>query len=222
MSDRLPYMRLYPGDELQAPVSFCSLAAQGLWLRLRIIMHSCEPYGYLCPGAKPLQLSSKTSAGQERDSSGTSAGQAAAVLAGQTRDIGRTCPNDVLIARMCGVSVDEYRTLVSELDDAGVTHYTVNRIMYCEELTAQASEREQWTYRKRRQRELPFNGERTVTPMSRRSHANVPPDVTPSSSSSSSSYIRGKKAANGSKSKAQRIEEANERVRDEILAGKHD
>lgn len=42
-----PFFPIYPGDELRGPVAGCSLAAQGLWLRMRFIMHDSERRGYL-------------------------------------------------------------------------------------------------------------------------------------------------------------------------------
>ncbi len=44
---KLPAIHLYPGDWLRDPVSGCSLAAQGLWLRLLFIGHDAENYGYI-------------------------------------------------------------------------------------------------------------------------------------------------------------------------------
>ena len=44
---KLPYIHFYPGDWLRDPVAFCSLAAQGLWLRMMLVMHDNDPYGYL-------------------------------------------------------------------------------------------------------------------------------------------------------------------------------
>jgi len=219
MANALPYMRLYPGDELQAPASYCSLAAQGLWLRLRMIMHSCEPYGYLIPGSKAMAKGNGTIAGQSQDNTETDAMLASAVLAGQTVDIGRTRPSDALIARMCGVTNEELARLIAELDEAGATRYTVNHIMYCQELIMQASEREQWRSNKRRQRELPFNGDQDVQRMSRRSPANVPALSTPSSSSLS--YSKDRSAHNGKRPEAERRQDANQRAVDQVT-GKRD
>lgn len=44
---KLPAILFYPADWLKDDVAGCSLSAQGLWLRMMIVMHSCEPYGYL-------------------------------------------------------------------------------------------------------------------------------------------------------------------------------
>lgn len=44
---KLPAIMLYPADWLLDEVSGCSLAAQGLWLRLMFLMHSSSRYGYL-------------------------------------------------------------------------------------------------------------------------------------------------------------------------------
>lgn len=47
MSERRPSFQFYPGDWLRDSVAGCSLAAQGLWLRLMMIMHDSTPYGML-------------------------------------------------------------------------------------------------------------------------------------------------------------------------------
>lgn len=51
---RLPCIHFYPGDWLRDNVSGCSLAAQGLWLRMMILMHDCERYGYLAVNGSPI------------------------------------------------------------------------------------------------------------------------------------------------------------------------
>lgn len=43
----LPGFIFYPGDWLRDAVSGCSLEAQGLWLRMMIIGHDSDRYGYL-------------------------------------------------------------------------------------------------------------------------------------------------------------------------------
>jgi|SRR5665213_231810 len=45
---KLPSLQFYPKDWLGDPVSWCSLAAQGLWLRMLFIMHDSGRYGHLC------------------------------------------------------------------------------------------------------------------------------------------------------------------------------
>lgn len=45
---KLPYIALYPGDWLKDSISGCSLAAQGLWLRLMFIMQESPLRGHLC------------------------------------------------------------------------------------------------------------------------------------------------------------------------------
>jgi hypothetical protein len=206
-----PFLRLYPGEELQAPVSGCSMGAQGLWLRLRMIMHSSEPYGYLCPVKVPAS-SNGTSAGHVEGQTGdidrTDKAQAAAILSGHLQDIGGTCPSDALVARRCGIPLDEYRVLKNELDEAGVPNYTVSGIMYCEELLRQASARAEWRSRKAKQRDLPFNGEAYVPRESREGHATVPPN-----SAGSSYFILNKKGrSNGKQSETERREENNRRA----------
>lgn len=51
---RLPYLKFYPGDWLRDNVAGCSLAAQGLWLRIIILAHDCDSYGVLERNSKPI------------------------------------------------------------------------------------------------------------------------------------------------------------------------
>jgi hypothetical protein len=52
-----PAFQFYPGDWLRDGVAGCSLAAQGLWLRLMILMHDTPLYGHLCTSTKGAPLS---------------------------------------------------------------------------------------------------------------------------------------------------------------------
>jgi hypothetical protein len=52
---KLPSFQFYPGDWLRDSVSGCSLAAQGLWLRMMIIMHDSPEYGYLSDNGEPMK-----------------------------------------------------------------------------------------------------------------------------------------------------------------------
>lgn len=49
-----PSFQFYPGDWLRDGVAGCTLAAQGLWLRMMILAHDCEEYGVLAVDGKPL------------------------------------------------------------------------------------------------------------------------------------------------------------------------
>lgn len=51
---KLPSITFYPGDWLRDNVSGCSLAAQGLWLRMMMVMHDSAPYGYLAVNGSPI------------------------------------------------------------------------------------------------------------------------------------------------------------------------
>ena len=44
---KLPWLQFYTGDWESDAVAGCSLAAQGLWLRMMCIAHKSERYGYL-------------------------------------------------------------------------------------------------------------------------------------------------------------------------------
>jgi len=55
MSKRsLPWLKFYPSDWLSDSVAGCSLAAQGLWLRMLFIAHNSQRYGYLEMDGKPI------------------------------------------------------------------------------------------------------------------------------------------------------------------------
>lgn len=51
---KLPAIHFYPGDWLRDHVAGCSLGAQGLWLRMMILMHDSERYGHLCLNGSPI------------------------------------------------------------------------------------------------------------------------------------------------------------------------
>jgi hypothetical protein len=47
MAEKLPAIHLYPGDWLRDGISGCSLAAQGLWLRMMFVAHDAPKYGHI-------------------------------------------------------------------------------------------------------------------------------------------------------------------------------
>jgi len=51
---KIPSFQFYPGDWLRDNISGCSLEAQGLWLRMMILMHDSERYGYLSMDGVPI------------------------------------------------------------------------------------------------------------------------------------------------------------------------
>lgn len=51
---KLPALLIYPGDWLRSALAGCSLEAQGLYLRLKFLMHDSERYGYLQINGKPI------------------------------------------------------------------------------------------------------------------------------------------------------------------------
>lgn len=52
---KLPAVMLYPNDWEGDEIAFCSLAAQGLWLRMMFLMHRSTRYGYLSlPNGSPI------------------------------------------------------------------------------------------------------------------------------------------------------------------------
>ena len=52
--ENLPAIQLYPGDWVLDPIAGCSLAAQGLWLRMMFLAHKSDRYGYLELNGSPM------------------------------------------------------------------------------------------------------------------------------------------------------------------------
>lgn len=53
---KLPSFQFYPGDWLRDDVSGCSLEAQGLWLRMMIVMHDAQVYGQMILNNEPMSV----------------------------------------------------------------------------------------------------------------------------------------------------------------------
>lgn len=51
---KYPAFQFYPSDWLSDNIAGCSLAAQGLWLRMMLVMHSAERRGYLAMNGGPM------------------------------------------------------------------------------------------------------------------------------------------------------------------------
>lgn len=51
-----PSFDVYPGDFYRSVASTCTIGAQGLWWRLRILMHDSERCGYLQRCGKPMEM----------------------------------------------------------------------------------------------------------------------------------------------------------------------
>lgn len=100
---KLPALMLYPGDWLRDQVSGCSLAAQGLWLRMMFLAHDSERYGYLCQN-------------------------------------GVAIPPEH-IARRCGTPLEQYASLLTELDRAGIPSRTPEGTIYSRRMVRDAKER---------------------------------------------------------------------------------
>lgn len=49
-----PAFQFYPGDWVRDPVAGCSLAAQGLWLRMMVVAHDSDRYGFLSQNGAPI------------------------------------------------------------------------------------------------------------------------------------------------------------------------
>ena len=55
MSKRtMPWLQFFPADWLSDSVAGCSLAAQGLWLRMLFVAHNSQHYGYLEVDGHPI------------------------------------------------------------------------------------------------------------------------------------------------------------------------
>lgn len=116
---KLPAITFYPGDWLRDDVSGCSLAAQGLWLRMMILAHDADRYGYLGKNGSPYSSS--------------------------------------FIAKKCGCdTVDQYETLLSELDSVNVPSRTPEGVIYSRRMVRDAKERQlkriSWRQQKQEQR----------------------------------------------------------------------
>lgn len=92
MANNLAFIKFFPNDWLSDGVAACSLAAQGLWLRMMILMHHSKPYGYL--GSHGVPIAPET------------------------------------IALRCGCSLEDYTTVLAELDRAGVPRRTPAGVIY--------------------------------------------------------------------------------------------
>ncbi len=116
---KLPAITFYPGDWLRDDVSGVSLAAQGLWLRMMILAHDADRYGYLGKNGSPYSSS--------------------------------------FIAKKCGCdTVDQYETLLLELDSVNVPSRTPEGVLYSRRMVRDAKERQlkriSWRQQKQEQR----------------------------------------------------------------------
>lgn len=102
---KLPCIYLYPGDWLRDDVSGCSLAAQGLWLRMMFLMHDSDRYGYLSKNGVAIP------------------------------------PEHT--ARRCGIPLEQYTTLLAELDSVGVPSRLDDGTIYSRRMVKDAKLREE-------------------------------------------------------------------------------
>jgi hypothetical protein len=111
---KLPAIQLYPGDWLKDDIAGCSIAAQGLWLRMMFVMHESERYGHLQKNSSPI-------------------------------------PPEA-VARRCGVTLEQYDALLSELSRAGVPSINDDGILYSRRMVRDASLRNANTKRQQKYR----------------------------------------------------------------------
>lgn len=98
--DKLPAIMLYVGDWLRDAIAGCSLAAQGLWLRMMFVMHDSDRYGHLAAAGRPF--------------------------------------SDEAVAARCGCSLDEYKSRLRELLDAGVPSCLSGGILFSRRMVRDA------------------------------------------------------------------------------------
>lgn len=101
---KLPAFQFYPGDWLRDDVSACSLAAQGLWLRMMFVMHDADRYGYLAKNGVPIP--------------------------------------PAVVAHRCGATLEQYTSLLAELDAHGVPSRTRDGVIYSRRMVRDAQNRE--------------------------------------------------------------------------------
>jgi hypothetical protein len=89
------------------------------------------------------------------------------------------------IARYCGASLEEYLTLLTELDSVGVPRRNSDRIIYSKRMVEDEKKRKQWRARQSKCRKNNKIEDSDVTQMSR----DCLPDLHSSSSSSSSKSV---------------------------------
>lgn len=53
---KLPYLKVYPGDWYRGELNGLSLASQGLWFRILLLMHDSEPRGQLSINGQPMTI----------------------------------------------------------------------------------------------------------------------------------------------------------------------
>lgn len=100
-----PYIPLFVGDWLRDDVAGCSLAAQGLWLRMMFMMHDGDRYGYLSKN-------------------------------------GVSIPPERVAAR-CNTTLDQYTTLLAELDSVGVPRRTSDGVIYSKRMVEDDKKRKE-------------------------------------------------------------------------------
>jgi hypothetical protein len=159
---KLPSLQFYPGDWLRDSVAGCSLAAQGLWLRMMFLMHDSPRYGYLCNSdGSPIPPGS--------------------------------------VALRCGCTLEQYETLLHELDSVDVPSRTTEGTIFSRRMVRDAAKRAMDADRQAKHRDAglqtPDAGQNrpdkfTFPQESRLSHASVTRLSHRSSSSSSSSNLK--------------------------------
>ena len=53
---KLPYIKVFPGDWYRGELNGLSLASQGLWFRMLLLMHDSEPRGHLSINDQPMPI----------------------------------------------------------------------------------------------------------------------------------------------------------------------
>jgi len=131
---KLPGFYFYPGDWLRDAVSGCSLAAQGLWLRMMLLGHDSGRYGYLC------------------------------------NQDGVAIPPDS-IAQRCGCSLEQYTSLLAELERAGIPSRSSTGVLYSRRMVKDDEKRAMGAERQRNFKKRKKEGNASVTREKRKGNA---------------------------------------------------
>lgn len=145
MGKKAQHFWIEPDNLSRKGMDFCSLEAQGLWLKVMCLLHASERYGYLSRDGKPV--------------------------------------SDEQAARRCGLDVQKWVSLVSELLEFDLLRRSADRILYSPELVAQAEWRagdakRQRDFQKRKREETAKKNEKYNNDNNDEYNADITPDIT--------------------------------------------
>lgn len=164
MAKKANHFWIEPDELSRKGIDFCSLEAQGLWLKVMRLLHASDRYGYLSRDGKAV--------------------------------------SDEQAARRCGLDVQTWLSLVTELTDFDLLKRSNDGILFSPELIAQAEWRSAGAKRQKdfqdKKRGEKYNGTNNG-----QYNADITPDITPNSQPNfkplkPSSFPNGKKEGGGS------------------------